>query len=131
MIAKLNHVFIETIPDELEDGILYISIRFRIIMHNCACGCKNKVVIPLSPARWKMTFDGKTISLSPSIGNWNFDCRSHYWITNSEVIWAEKWLNKEITTGKKNEKRKRKKYYKKQNKKVDRGFLNTFKKLFY
>jgi hypothetical protein len=112
MITKLNHVFIDTIPDELEEGILYISLRFRVIMHSCCCGCKNKVVTPLSPARWKMTFDGKTISLTPSIGNWNFDCESHYWITNSEVEWARKWVKNEIIGGKEYEREKRKLYYK-------------------
>jgi len=112
MITKLNHVFIDTIPDELEEGILYISLRFRVIMHSCCCGCKNKVVTPLSPARWKMTFDGKTISLSPSIGNWNFDCESHYWITNSDVEWARKWRKNEIMEGKAYEREKRESYYK-------------------
>jgi len=101
-------------PDELEDGILYISLRFRVVMHGCCCGCKNKVITPLSPVRWKMTFDGKTISLDPSIGNWNFKCRSHYWIINSEVEWADKWTNKQILKGKSWEKKKRTEYYSQQ-----------------
>lgn len=115
MIKNLEHVFLDTIPDELEEGILYISLRFKVIMHSCCCGCKEKVVTPLSPARWKMTFDGKTISLSPSIGNWNSDCQSHYWITNSEVEWAGKWSKSNIIEGKIYEKEKRKEYYKKSN----------------
>lgn len=116
MIFKLNHVFVETIPDELEEGVLYISTRFRVIMHSCCCGCKNKVVTPLSPVRWKMTFDGKTISLSPSIGNWNFSCKSHYWIQNSEVEWAENWTSNKIKLGKAFEKEKRSQYFDKTNK---------------
>jgi len=28
------------------------------------------------------------ISLHPSIGNWSFECRSHYWIRNNQVVWA-------------------------------------------
>lgn len=116
MISRLNHIFIDTIPDELEDGILYISTRFRLTAHSCCCGCKNKVITPLSPARWKMIFDGKTISLSPSIGNWNFDCQSHYWIKNSEIIQARKWTDDEIGEGKDYERKKRAKYYIKNNK---------------
>jgi len=116
LITKLEHRFVETIPDELENGILYISLRFRVIMHACCCGCKNKVVTPLSPARWKMIFDGKTVSLEPSIGNWNFECQSHYWITNSEVEWARKWTDREISDGKKEERKNRAKYYSQQNK---------------
>jgi Family of unknown function (DUF6527) len=34
-------------------------------------------------------FDGRSISLDPSIGNWGFQCRSHYWIKNNRVVWAE------------------------------------------
>lgn len=111
MIKKLDHVFVDTMPDELEEGILYVSIRFSVIMHLCCCGCKNKVITPLSPARWKMTYDGKTISLHPSIGNWNFECESHYWVTNSEVITASKWTKKEVSEGKVYERSKRKAYY--------------------
>lgn len=115
MITKLSHRFVESIPDELEDGILYISLRFRVVMHSCCCGCKNKVITPLSPVRWRMTFNGKSISLHPSIGNWNFECQSHYWITNSEVEWARKWSKKEIAVGKMMEKERRADYYSKEN----------------
>lgn len=115
MITKLENRFVESIPKELEDGILYISPRFRVVMHACCCGCKNKVVTPLSPVRWRMTFDGKTVSLHPSIGNWNFECKSHYWIVNSEVKWVRKWTNEEIEEGKKWEKGKRAEYYTKNN----------------
>jgi len=34
------------------------------------------VVTPLSPTGWSLIFDGETVSLYPSIGNWNFPCRS-------------------------------------------------------
>ncbi|MDD2799365.1 MAG: DUF6527 family protein [Bacteroidales bacterium] len=111
MITNLEHVFLDTIPDELEERKLYISLRFSVIMHSCCCGCKEKVVTPLSPARWKMTFDGKTISLTPSIGNWNSDCQSHYWITNSEIEWARKWTKSDIVEGKMYEREKRKEYF--------------------
>ena len=115
MISKLEHRFVDSIPEELEPGILYVSLRFRVVMHSCCCGCKGKVITPLSPARWKMTFDGKTISLDPSIGNWNSDCQSHYWITNSEVEWAGRWSKERIALGKINEKERRAKYYSKEN----------------
>ena len=113
MITKLDHIFIDTVPDELDEGILYISLKYRVIIHSCCCGCKNKVVTPLSPARWKMTFDGKTITLYPSIGNWNSECQSHYWINKSEVELARKWSNEKIIKGKAYEREKREEYYKK------------------
>ena len=53
----------------------------------------------LTPTDWKLIFDGETISLDPSIGNWSFDCRSHYWIRQNRVKWAPQWSNKEIESG--------------------------------
>lgn len=68
----LKHEFAEFIPAELQERTLYISIRFVTVSHLCPCGCKNKVVTPLKPTDWKLIFDGKTVSLHPSVGNWSF-----------------------------------------------------------
>jgi hypothetical protein len=95
----LTHQFVEFIPDELEQGTIYISIRFATATHLCCCGCGNKVVTPIRPTDWKLMFDGKTISLDPSIGNWSFECKSHYWIRNNGVKWARRWSQEEIDAG--------------------------------
>lgn len=87
----MKHQFVEFIPDELEDGILYVSITYATVLHKCGCGCGNEVVTPLSPMDWQLTFNGETISLFPSIGNWSFPCRSHYWIRKNEVVWVKDW----------------------------------------
>jgi hypothetical protein len=99
----LQHRFVELIPDHIEEGVLYISIQYCTAIHKCVCGCGNEVVTPLSPIDWKLTFDGKTVSLNPSIGNWNFECQSHYWIKNSTVEFASRWTEKEIHLGKEND----------------------------
>ncbi len=52
------------------------------------CGCGERVSTPLSPAQWKLTYDGETISLSPSVGNGALPCNSHYVIVRNEVRWA-------------------------------------------
>lgn len=95
----LKHEFVEFIPDELAQGTLYISIRFATATHLCCCGCGNKVVTPLRPTDWKLIFDGRTVSLDPSIGNWSFPCQSHYWIRNNLVRWAPRWNMAEIDLG--------------------------------
>lgn len=64
-----------------------------------------------------MTFDGETITLYPSIGNWSFPCQSHYWITNNKVRWAPKWTKEEIEEGRNEEKETQKEFYGKQKKK--------------
>lgn len=95
----LKHEFVEFIPDDLKEGIVYISIRFGTASHLCCCGCGNEVVTPIRPTDWQLIFDGKTISLYPSIGNWSFKCRSHYWIKNNKVVWAEAWSKEKIDAG--------------------------------
>ncbi len=89
--SDLMHRFVATIPDTLEAGVLYVSIEYAIAVHSCACGCGQDVVTPLSPRDWSLTFDGETVSLSPSIGNWGFACRSHYWIRRGAVVWVPQW----------------------------------------
>ena len=87
----LTHEFVEFIPDVLQDGTLYVSVEYATAVHKCCCGCGGEVVTPLSPTDWRLSFDGRTISLDPSIGNWGFECQSHYWITNNRVRWAARW----------------------------------------
>ena len=75
---RLAHCFVEHIPERLEAGVLYVSMEYATSAHSCCCDCGEEVVAPFTPTDWKMTFDGETISLRPSIGNWTLKCRSHY-----------------------------------------------------
>lgn len=95
-LSAFSHEFVEFIPSELKHGVVYISIPYATASHNCACGCRRKVVTPLTPTDWKLIFDGETVSLSPSIGNWSFECRSHYWILRNHVKWARRWIEAEV-----------------------------------
>ena len=106
----LQHRFVDLIPEKVEDGILYISLEYCTAIHKCVCGCGNEVVTPISPKDWQLYFDGKTVSLNPSIGNWNFDCRSHYWIIKNEIKFARKWSQKEIDSARRKDYRKKKKF---------------------
>ena len=76
----------EEFPRILEEGILYISEECELAAHKCCCGCGEDVITPLNPARWRLDRNGGRVSLYPSIGNWKFACRSHYWIRNNRVI---------------------------------------------
>lgn len=90
-IEQFKVQFVEYMPKDIKQGILYISMKYSIAIHLCACGCGEKVATPLSPSDWQLKYDGETVSLSPSIGNWDFPCQSHYWIRNNKVINAEIW----------------------------------------
>jgi hypothetical protein len=114
---KLQHRFVEYMPESIESGIIYISMEFSTAIHKCVCGCGNEVVTPISPTDWQLTFDGESISLSPSIGNWGFKCQSHYWILHSEIKFSRKWTQLEIDKGRKDEGRTKKNFFKKKRKK--------------
>lgn len=81
--------FVDVFPDALEEGVLYISLRFNTAVHLCACGCGMKTITKIAPGEWRMIYNGKEISLLPSIGNWNFECRSHYWIRNNKFVFIK------------------------------------------
>ena len=103
-MKKLSYKFVEFMPNLIENNTLYISIEYCTAIHKCMCGCDNEVVTPLSPTDWKIIFDGKSVSLSPSIGNWGFDCKSHYWIRENRVEWAKKWSDEAIEFNRKQDK---------------------------
>lgn len=98
-ITRLKHEFVNHIPSDLSDGIVYISMEYATAVHKCCCGCGNEVVTPLSPTDWKLVFNGETVSLDPSIGNWSFDCQSHYWVDEGVVTWAPRWTSEQIKAG--------------------------------
>ncbi|MFI6066947.1 DUF6527 family protein [Micromonospora sp. NPDC051227] len=95
----VRHEFVDYVPSELADGTIYISVEYGTSVHACCCGCGHKVVTPLHPAQWKLTFDGESISLDPSVGNWNLPCSSHYWINRNRVLWADAWSEGRIAAG--------------------------------
>ena len=96
---RLTHEFVEFIPDRLEQGKLYISIQYATASHLCCCGCGSEVVTPFTPTDWTLSFDGETASLDPSISNWSFPCRSHYWIKRNTVRWAGSWTEEQVQAG--------------------------------
>lgn len=114
----LQHRFVDSVPVDIEDNVLYISIPFCTAIHKCVCGCGKEVVTPLSPTDWQLTFDGKTVSLYPSIGNWNFECQSHYFITKSNIEYTRKWSDEEVEKSRREDTRSKKKYYSSQKPKV-------------
>ncbi len=107
----LQHKFVESLPDVLEEKTLYVCMEFATAAHKCVCGCGREVVTPFSPTDWKLLYDGRTVTLHPSIGNWNFPCRSHYWIRRDRVEWAPAWSDEEIKMGHMHDRRTKEKYF--------------------
>lgn len=101
----LEHRFVRNVPRELDPGVLYISMDYATAVHSCCCGCGDRVVTPFTPTDWRMTFDGESISLHPSVGNWNQKCRSHYVIQRNRVLEADPWTNSQIEAERRRDKR--------------------------
>ena len=95
----LEPCFVKSVPATLEEGVAYVSMEYASVIHLCCCGCGNEVVTPLSPTDWQLYFDGDSITLYPSIGNWGFHCRSHYWIRGNRIEHAPQWTDHEIEEG--------------------------------
>ena len=93
-ITELIPVFVDTIPTEIEEGKVFITKKYCVAVHLCACGCGEKTVMDLKP-NWKNGWtlfenpDG-TVSFSPSIGNFNGEktYHAHYFIVNNKIIWC-------------------------------------------
>ena len=98
-INRLRPQMVEQMPETLENGIIYISERYRVALHNCCCGCGEEVSTPLGSTEFSIRVDGPAVTLRPSIGNHDFACRSHYFITNGSIDWAPAMTRAQIEAG--------------------------------
>lgn len=92
----LEHRFVDSFPEPLAPGVLYVSLEYGSVAHSCCCGCGEEVVTPLTPTDWNISYDGETITLHPSVGSWTLACRSHYVIRRNRVIEAPSWSDAEV-----------------------------------
>lgn len=107
----LEHRFVRNVPRELEAGVLYISMEYATAVHSCCCGCGERVVTPFTPTDWRITFDGESVTLNPSVGNWNQNCRSHYVIEKNRVIECGQWSDVRVEAERLRDKRAKAAYY--------------------
>ena len=98
-IDRLTTVFVEDIPEQLEDGFLYVSRECHVALHNCACGCGEEVTTPLVATEYELVMDDEGASIWPSIGNHDFPCGSHYIIKGGRIHWAGKMTRRQIDAG--------------------------------
>ncbi len=83
--VTIEPVFVEFIPELLEEGKVYISEEYECSIHNCLCGCGLKTVLNLDNINgWQLIkHDDGRVSFTPSIGNFQYPCKSHYIITKN------------------------------------------------
>lgn len=84
--------FVDRAPmqDMMEEGVLYVLPHYGCALHKCMCGCGELISTPLDKKHgWSWTFDGQNVSLDPSIGNFSYPCKSHYFLKNGKVEWCK------------------------------------------
>ena len=91
MIYQILPEFVDEIPEEIDEGYLYLCLPYNAVIHKCACGCGEIISTPLDKKHgWIMQYDGETVTLSPSVGNGSYKCRSHYFIQRNSIVWLGK-----------------------------------------
>lgn len=97
-LTYINPILVTFIParDSMNEGEIYISHEYMTASHICCCGCGEEVVTPLNAAKWRAKLLNGKISLYPSIGNWEYQCRSHYIIKENKIIWMSTYSAEEI-----------------------------------
>jgi hypothetical protein len=110
-VTMIKLLRVRFMPKTLEEGILYYSEEFGSAIHLCACGCGAKVSTPIGPAEWSLAEAENGPTLDPSIGNWQHDCQSHYWIRNGRIIWSTQWSSEQVALGRGVEAKRREVYY--------------------
>lgn len=97
-VTRIKPILVKYIPAhaDMKEGELYISQEYATAAHLCCCGCRQEVVTPLNPAKWRISLRNGVATVRPSIGNWGYPCKSHYFISNNQVVWAGAYSEQEI-----------------------------------
>ncbi len=91
---KYSTELVPTKPKEMKEGVLYVMPHYHLVVHRCMCGCGEEVITAIddnggkTPGYWGWSENGGTVSLHPSVGNFQFKCRSHYFLKNGKVQWC-------------------------------------------
>lgn len=112
--VRFKQEMVDSIPEVLSAHTLYVTADQDVAAHLCACGCGREVITPLSPTDWSVSFGRGGATVLPSIGNWAFPCRSHYFIRNGTVDWELGMSDKAIEQGRRRDKARKQKYYEQQ-----------------
>ena len=82
--VPITPIKVTLMPNEMQQGNLYISQEYQVSCHLCLCGCGQNVVLPLAGKnKWTLIETDKGVSFTPSVGNFQIPCKSHYIITNN------------------------------------------------
>ena len=92
--TELLPIYINLLPEIIEEGKVYISKEYGVAIHLCACGCGEKTVMDFKPHwkdGWTLTENpDETVSFSPSVGNFSGQnpYHAHYFIVSNKIVWC-------------------------------------------
>lgn len=80
------------IPSKL-NGDLYLvaGTKPKWAVLECPCRCGDRIDVNLMRSRqpcWRLTMDGKEVSLRPSLWMPKEKCGSHFWIRQNRIDWV-------------------------------------------
>lgn len=83
--VPVEPVYVEYLPavSDMAEQKIYISKRFETSGHRCLCGCGLLTILPFDEHGWDLTEKNDKITISPSVGNHQYPCKSHYIIRNN------------------------------------------------
>ena len=70
--------------ETFKEGVIYVSLKYGTSIHRCLCGCGEKTVLPFNDLSngWDFSDNNGKATFTPSVGNNQLPCKSHYIITN-------------------------------------------------
>ena len=98
-IDEIKPVLVMELPKSVNDmkhGILYLKHNEDDTyesFHLCPCGCGEPVYLQYGGKGWNITLsingrELKSVTISPSVGCFDFPCKSHYFIRENKIIWV-------------------------------------------
>ena len=83
---KYRYQLVDRIPPRMRNGVVYHTKEFDLAGLLCACGCGHRVTL-LIPDGHQLQNEGGYATIRPSIGVFDAQCKSHYFISAGDVRW--------------------------------------------
>jgi hypothetical protein len=88
---------VERIPNQLSEGVVYHTRKFKLAALLCACGCGHRVML-LVPDSHQVTSENGLPTIRPSIAVCDGPCNSHYFVTAGKVEWLPAFTTAQATS---------------------------------
>lgn len=88
---------VERIPDQMREGVVYHTHKFKLAALLCACGCGHRVML-LVPDSHQVSSQSGLVTIRPSIAVCDGPCKSHYFVTDGDIEWLPAFSAEQATS---------------------------------